>query len=81
MDVQQITAYTENDWNKVTGEIEDKLVTKVQESKCSIEEYETTTEVEEQPVTVDDKEVESTKLDVVATVAETKAYLISWKIH
>ncbi|EIE85897.1 hypothetical protein RO3G_10607 [Rhizopus delemar RA 99-880] len=78
IDVQQITAYTENDWNKVTGEIEDKLVTKVQESKCSIEEYETTTEVEEQPVTVDEKEVESTKLDVVATVAETKAYLVSW---
>ncbi|ORE01579.1 hypothetical protein BCV72DRAFT_309889, partial [Rhizopus microsporus var. microsporus] len=78
VDIQQVNSYTEDSWRKITQTFEDSLTTKIQACKNSVEEYETVTEVEEQDVTVDEKEVESTKMDVVTAVAETKAYLTSW---
>ncbi|RCI06379.1 hypothetical protein CU098_001837, partial [Rhizopus stolonifer] len=75
--VDQVTHYTDEDWNKITGDLDNKVT----ECKESIEAYENVTEVEEQPVHVDEKEVEHARLDIVATVTETKTYLKQWFLN
>ncbi|KAL9540180.1 hypothetical protein MBANPS3_009830, partial [Mucor bainieri] len=79
VDVSAVT--TVDNWNKVTGAIDNTLALKFHECKNTVQEVDVVQEIEgkkEESVQVTEEEVESSKLEIVTTLAESKAYIISW---
>ncbi|KAI9264751.1 hypothetical protein BY458DRAFT_490968 [Sporodiniella umbellata] len=71
--VEKCCHYTHEDWDNITK----KLDSEITECKNTIASYDNLTE-EEQPIVVEEDDIESARLDVVATVAETKGYIQQW---
>ncbi|KAG1122588.1 hypothetical protein G6F42_011339 [Rhizopus arrhizus] len=79
VDVSAVT--TVDSWNKLTGAIDNTLSLKFHECKNTVQEVDVVQEIEnkkEESVQITEEEVESSKLEIVTTLAESKAYIISW---
>ncbi|KAI8641464.1 hypothetical protein BD408DRAFT_368184, partial [Parasitella parasitica] len=75
------TASTAENWKKLTGAIDNTLSLKFHECKSSVQEVDVVSEIEtkkEEDVQVSKEEVECSKLEMVTTLAESKAYITSW---
>ncbi|GAN11055.1 hypothetical protein MAM1_0460d10609, partial [Mucor ambiguus] len=79
VDVSTVT--TVDNWNKLTGAIDNNLSSKFHECKNAVQEIDVAQEIEskkEEFVQITEEDIESSKLEITTTLAESKAYIISW---
>jgi hypothetical protein len=70
-------------WKKLTGAIDNKLSLEFNECKTTVNEYNTVSEVEseeekERATEISEEDAECSRIEVVTSLAESKAYISSW---
>ncbi|KAI8059433.1 uncharacterized protein B0P05DRAFT_574919 [Gilbertella persicaria] len=76
--VDVTTLATDDNWRKTTAIINDNLSLKAQETKNVVQEYNLPVQNKVEAPKADESEIENSKIEVVTSLAESKAYITTW---